>query len=104
MSRHNKKDVPLNLLALYPQALLRVVIIDINDHDPVFLQPLYHFSVPENDGTGQTGHQIGQVSAVDSDGGQNGQVFYSITSRNALGLFVITQVGRSSLGNRDQFL
>ena len=50
-------------------------VIDINDHNPVFLKEVYSFSVPEN----LTPHSvIGQLTAFDMDEGVNGKIKYSI--------------------------
>ncbi len=70
-------------------ALLIITLIDVNDHDPVFYNPVYRFRVPENDLTGQLGMSVGIVSALDEDMEQNGQVTYYITSSLSQQLFTI---------------
>lgn len=54
-------------------------ILDINDQNPVFLKSHYKFSVLEDQTPGAV---IGQIDAVDSDEGVNGQVRYSIIGSN----------------------
>ncbi|KAM8764465.1 protocadherin gamma-A2-like [Rhynchonycteris naso] len=52
---------------------IRVMVLDANDNAPVFTQPEYHVSVPENT---PVGTQILTVTATDADEGYNGQVAY----------------------------
>uniref|UniRef100_H2ZZL6 Protocadherin-16 n=1 Tax=Latimeria chalumnae TaxID=7897 RepID=H2ZZL6_LATCH len=54
------------------------VEVDINgddEFDPVFTQDQYYFSLPENTAVGQS---VGQVRAMDNDGGLDGVILYSI--------------------------
>ena len=87
---------------------MRIILVDSNNHDPVFMQPVYYFSITENNNSPmeRTGSRIGQVSATDVDMGLNGQITYSITSRNAQGLFTIAEVklgiSRCKNFNRDR--
>ncbi|XP_063447084.1 protocadherin Fat 4-like [Mytilus trossulus] len=73
------------------QVPLTVSITDVNDHDPVFTHPIYNFSTPETDGTGDI--VVGSVSATDEDLGQNGVVTYSIISIDVQHVFNISQDG-----------
>ncbi|KAM5169007.1 protocadherin gamma-A2-like [Callospermophilus lateralis] len=52
---------------------IRVKVLDANDNAPVFTQPEYHVSVPENM---PVGTRILTVTATDSDEGYNAQVTY----------------------------
>nr|XP_012788784.1 unnamed protein product [Sorex araneus] len=52
---------------------IRVVIQDVNDNAPVFTQPEYRVSVPENT---PIGTRILTVTATDADEGYNAQVSY----------------------------
>ncbi|KFO19358.1 Protocadherin gamma-A2 [Fukomys damarensis] len=52
---------------------IRVKVLDVNDNAPVFTQPEYRVSVPENI---PVGTQILTVSAADADEGYNAQVAY----------------------------
>ncbi|XP_066128868.1 protocadherin gamma-A2 isoform X18 [Saccopteryx bilineata] len=52
---------------------IRVMVLDANDNAPVFTQPGYHVSVPENM---PIGTRILTVTATDADEGYNGQVAY----------------------------
>uniref|UniRef100_A0A8C0GGF7 Cadherin domain-containing protein n=1 Tax=Chelonoidis abingdonii TaxID=106734 RepID=A0A8C0GGF7_CHEAB len=56
-----------------------VVVLDINDNNPLFAQKLYKVEVSENT---LTGTDLIQVFATDGDEGTNGQVRYSIISGN----------------------
>ena len=64
-----------------------MILVDINDQDPVFTQEVYYFSVPENDRSGESGRFVGQIVALDADQGNNGVVTYNISSRVAKQLF-----------------
>ncbi|XP_074649083.1 cadherin-23-like [Tubulanus polymorphus] len=74
-------------------AQMRIQVVDVNNNDPVFTKQVYRYSVAENDASQQTGQFVGTVTATDRDSGLNGQINYSITSRNALGLFAIDDTG-----------
>uniref|UniRef100_A0A4X1SME6 Cadherin domain-containing protein n=1 Tax=Sus scrofa TaxID=9823 RepID=A0A4X1SME6_PIG len=52
---------------------IRVVVQDVNDNAPVFTQPEYRVSVPENT---PVGTRILTVTATDADEGYNAQVAY----------------------------
>uniref|UniRef100_A0A8B9JG68 Cadherin domain-containing protein n=1 Tax=Astyanax mexicanus TaxID=7994 RepID=A0A8B9JG68_ASTMX len=52
-----------------------VNVLDVNDNNPVFTQPLYKAKVQEN---AAIGSKILTVSAIDLDEGVNSDVFYSI--------------------------
>ncbi|CAN8189761.1 unnamed protein product [Coccothraustes coccothraustes] len=56
-------------------ALIRVVVLDINDNSPVFTQTLYKVSVMENSSEDTI---VVAVSASDLDAGTNGEILYSI--------------------------
>ncbi|XP_027014443.2 protocadherin alpha-2-like [Tachysurus fulvidraco] len=55
-----------------------VNVLDINDNSPVFSKPLYKVKVHENVSVGT---KIISVSATDADEGNNGEVSYSIISK-----------------------
>ncbi|XP_015979620.2 protocadherin gamma-A2 isoform X22 [Rousettus aegyptiacus] len=52
---------------------IRVMVLDVNDNAPVFTQPEYRVSVPENV---PVGTRILTVTATDADEGHNAQVAY----------------------------
>ncbi|XP_075397840.1 protocadherin gamma-A2 isoform X16 [Tenrec ecaudatus] len=52
---------------------IRVTVLDVNDNAPVFTQPEYHVSVPENM---PVGTRILTVTATDADEGHNAEVAY----------------------------
>ncbi|XP_072486674.1 protocadherin gamma-B1 isoform X24 [Notamacropus eugenii] len=57
--------------------ILTLLITDVNDNPPVFLQPSYVVYVPENNPSGAS---IACVSATDLDLERNGKVSYSIVN------------------------
>ncbi|XP_040200781.1 protocadherin gamma-B5-like isoform X4 [Rana temporaria] len=71
-------------------AVIRIIVIDVNDNFPIFSHKVYKVSVNENSAVNTT---IINVSATDRDAGTNGQITYSFskTSGNVLpsGLFSI---------------
>uniref|UniRef100_A0A8D2JBT4 FAT atypical cadherin 4 n=1 Tax=Varanus komodoensis TaxID=61221 RepID=A0A8D2JBT4_VARKO len=66
-----------------------VIVLDINDNNPVFAQKLYKIEIAENI---LTGTDVIQVFASDGDEGSNGQVRYSILSGNTNNEFRIDSV------------
>ncbi|KAM4707621.1 protocadherin-10 isoform 2-T2 [Discoglossus pictus] len=58
-------------------ALLSIKVLDSNDNVPVFDQPVYTVSLPENSPPGTL---VIQLNATDQDEGQNGEVVYSFSS------------------------
>ncbi|XP_036168177.1 protocadherin gamma-A11 isoform X6 [Myotis myotis] len=53
---------------------IRVMVLDVNDHTPKFIQSVYRVSVPENLSSGS---RVLLVNATDPDEGVNGEVVYS---------------------------
>lgn len=66
-----------------------VIVLDVNDNNPVFAQQLYKVEIAENI---LTGTDVVQVVAADGDEGSNGQVRYSIISGNTNNVFRIDSV------------
>nr|XP_056711917.1 protocadherin Fat 4 [Euleptes europaea] len=66
-----------------------VIVLDINDNNPVFAQKLYNIEIVENT---LTGTDVVQVFAEDGDEGSNGQVRYAIISGNNNNEFRIDSV------------
>uniref|UniRef100_A0A803V9Y2 Cadherin domain-containing protein n=1 Tax=Ficedula albicollis TaxID=59894 RepID=A0A803V9Y2_FICAL len=60
-------------------ALIRIVVLDINDNMPVFTQTLYKVSVKENSSQDTI---VVVVSASDLDAGTNGEIVYSIAQNS----------------------
>ncbi|XP_078674768.1 protocadherin Fat 4-like [Branchiostoma floridae x Branchiostoma belcheri] len=56
---------------------LLITVTDVNDNEPLFERDDYNASVPRNVGTDVA---VVNVSATDGDSGQNGAVWYNITS------------------------
>ncbi|EHH26869.1 hypothetical protein EGK_16945 [Macaca mulatta] len=57
-------------------ALVRILVLDINDNAPDFLQSLYQVQVPENSPVGSI---VVSVSARDLDTGSNGEIAYAFS-------------------------
>ena len=74
------------------QAWLNIDIVDVNNHDPKFLQTIYYFNIKENDLTAEVGQLIGQVLAIDDDRGFNSIVEYYISTSSAHDIFSIVDV------------
>ena len=60
---------------------LSILIVDINDNKPVFTQPNYTVTVPDNQTIGSI---IFTAYATDTDFGQNGVVRYSLSPQSTL--------------------
>ncbi|XP_069122161.1 protein dachsous-like [Argopecten irradians] len=56
-------------------ATVSILILDVNDNNPVFTQNEYRFKVPENNFSNVS---IGSVSASDQDTGNNSAIIFSI--------------------------
>ncbi|KHJ44096.1 cadherin domain protein, partial [Trichuris suis] len=56
-----------------------IEVLDVNDNDPVFTQPLYSASIKEDHPIGQP---ILQVLARDKDSDLNGRISYSLSDKN----------------------
>lgn len=67
----------------------RIIIIDINDHVPVFVQPTTKDTVVYLSDSATVGQLVTHVIAVDKDNGDNGLITYSIISGNEDGRFNI---------------
>ena len=61
--------------SLNGSAMVRVTVLDINDHHPVFTEDIYEAMVSE---TQAAGHTVVTVMATDLDSGSNGEVEYSL--------------------------
>ncbi|XP_060103362.1 protocadherin Fat 4 [Heteronotia binoei] len=66
-----------------------VIVLDINDNNPIFAKKLYKIEIVENT---LTGTDVVQVFAEDGDEGSNGQVRYAIISGNNNNEFRIDSV------------
>ncbi|PFX22302.1 Protocadherin Fat 4 [Stylophora pistillata] len=71
---------------LSTSAHVLVSVVDVNDEVPTFPKLNYQASVSE---IAQNGSTVYSVQALDSDGGSNGQISYSILSGNSLNWFQI---------------
>ena len=69
---------------------LTIVVEDVNDNDPMFLQTNYNVTIPENTSIGTT---IVELTAVDEDIGTNGVLYYTIISGNIDSRFGVSSTG-----------
>ncbi|KAB7496775.1 Protein dachsous [Armadillidium nasatum] len=67
---------------------IRIDALDLNDNSPTFSSSSLTFTIREGI---EVGGEIGQVMAVDRDGGDNGRIAYSILSGNLNGTFDINR-------------
>lgn len=66
---------------------VEITVTDVNDNYPIFKQPTYSSSVPED---ALIGTSVVQVSAIDADVGLNGRIHYSLNEKDQLeGSFII---------------
>ncbi|XP_028838492.1 protocadherin beta-16-like isoform X33 [Denticeps clupeoides] len=95
LDREEKQEVILTLTAVdggSPQrsgsTVIRVTVLDANDNLPVFTEPVYKVSLPENSPLNTV---VVTVSATDADEGANGEVTYAFSriSDKAAQLFFI---------------
>ena len=79
------------------EAIVHVIVNDINDHSPEFDLPIYSTSVVEEQSKGQ---QVIRVTASDMDIGSNAEVRYSLVNDSAADMFNIDSVtGELSVPN-----
>nr|XP_031297774.1 protocadherin beta-18-like [Camelus dromedarius] len=83
LDREKEPELKLTLTALdggspprSGTALVRVLVLDINDNAPEFERPLYEVLVPENSPLNSL---VVKVSATDIDAGINGELSYSFS-------------------------
>ncbi|XP_042564400.1 protocadherin beta-16-like isoform X37 [Clupea harengus] len=95
LDREEQQELSLLLTAVdggSPQksgsATIHVTVLDANDNLPIFSQPVYKVSLPENSALGTV---VLCVTATDADEGANGEVTYefSLISSKAAKLFII---------------
>ncbi len=80
------------------EAIINIIVTDVNDQTPVFTNQWYSFDIEEDARTGTT---VGQVSAVDMDTGHNSDLSYAFVSHWGRDIFsldpktgVLTLIGR----------
>ena len=83
------------------QTLLKINIQGENEYFPSFTQPVFQFTVSES---AQDSSMVGQVDAVDNDGGADGEIFYYfVGSSNDAGFNVDKKTGVITVkGNLDR--
>ncbi|NWT14286.1 PCDB8 protein, partial [Vireo altiloquus] len=86
LDREQKAEVDFSITAVdggtpprSGTALIRVVVLDLNDNIPVFTQSLYKVSIMENSSQDAI---VVVVSASDLDSGTNGEIVYSIVQNS----------------------
>ena len=79
---------------LTASATVTVVIEDINDHVPVFTQPIYRATMSESYGVGAS---IISVSATDADTGSNARLMYSLLEQDRE-FFMVVSVEATNTG------
>uniref|UniRef100_A0A3Q3BHI2 Protocadherin 20-like n=1 Tax=Haplochromis burtoni TaxID=8153 RepID=A0A3Q3BHI2_HAPBU len=84
----NSEELVLKVLAI------TVLVADINDNAPYFVQPHYELQVEENN---QPGMSLLQISASDSDSGENGMVTYRLENYNPTMFSIDSVTGQLSL-------
>ncbi|KAJ8262336.1 hypothetical protein GJAV_G00165290 [Gymnothorax javanicus] len=77
----------------FAHALVHVIVEDLNDNKPVFVNLPYPVSLVQRDA--MLGHVIRQVSTVDEDRGRNGEIQYSLKDPHTY--FRISPSGEISL-------
>ena len=79
--------------ACFPQVVVGVHVLDINDNDPVLLNLPHNTSVSE----GAAIHtSVARIHARDADNGRNALLTYNITAGNIGGAFYINDTVRWS--------
>lgn len=74
------------------KVVVGVVVLDINDNDPVILNLPYNTSISE----GAAIHtSVARVRATDADSGRNAMLTYSINAGNVDGAFYINDTVRN---------
>uniref|UniRef100_A0AAY4BDA8 Cadherin domain-containing protein n=1 Tax=Denticeps clupeoides TaxID=299321 RepID=A0AAY4BDA8_9TELE len=98
LDREEQQEVILTLTAVdggSPQrsgsTVIRVTVLDANDNLPVFTEPVYKVSLPENSPLNTV---VVTVSATDADEGANGEVTYAFShvSDEEAALFSIDRI------------
>ncbi|XP_076275389.1 cadherin 87A isoform X2 [Rhynchophorus ferrugineus] len=81
---------------LNASALVQVKIINLNDNDPVFTQTSYNVSIDENSPNDTV---LLQVTAVDKDRGEYGEVFYNLTGEHSENFHIDPRSGVITVAN-----
>ncbi|XP_078678305.1 protocadherin Fat 4-like [Branchiostoma floridae x Branchiostoma belcheri] len=69
--------------ALQNSVTVLIIVLDVNDNNPIFTQSLYETQYAENSNTGLS---VLTVTATDSDNGTNAEITYSISNTSTTGL------------------
>lgn len=79
-----ESDIVLEVAArdhggLMDNVTIRVQVVDVNDHAPVFKQSWYSFDVPEGN---FKRFELGRIEATDADHGENANITYELVPSN----------------------
>ncbi|XP_066259350.1 cadherin-87A isoform X1 [Euwallacea similis] len=77
-------------------ALVRVKVINLNDHDPIFTEKTYNVSINENSPNGTI---LLRVRAVDKDAGEYGEVVYELTGEHNENFDIDSKSGEITVAN-----
>ncbi|KAH1027486.1 hypothetical protein HUJ05_000983 [Dendroctonus ponderosae] len=77
-------------------ALVKVKVINLNDHDPIFTKKSYNVSIDENSPNDTV---LTQVRAVDKDAGEYGEVVYALTGEHSQNFYINPKTGEISVAN-----
>ena len=84
----------MDVLFAAASATVTVMIEDINDHVPVFTQPIYRAVMSESYGVGAS---IITISATDADVGSNARLLYSLREQDRE-FFMVVSVEATNTG------
>jgi len=88
-------DVAVRPMTHFRIVRVRVEIVDVNDHAPVFPRPAISLSLPESAAVGTSLHV---PAAFDADAGMNGRVRYvTMTSSSAKSAFQLVERSRTDI-------
>ncbi|XP_019645842.1 PREDICTED: protocadherin Fat 4-like [Branchiostoma belcheri] len=73
--------------ALQNSVTVLIIVVDVNDNNPIFTQSLYETQYVENSNTGLS---VLTVTATDADNGTNAAIAYSISNTSTTGLNYFT--------------
>lgn len=91
----SQADILLNISAvdtggLMDFTMVKFKVLDVNDHPPVFEKGWYTFDISEGDYTSMV---LGKITATDEDFGDNGNVTYSILSKDTIPFHIAPLTG-----------
>ncbi|KPP75716.1 cadherin-11-like [Scleropages formosus] len=86
------KDMGGHMGGLSGTTEVKIILTDVNDNPPKFLQSVYVMSVSEDKAPGE---EVGRLKARDPDIGENGLITYRLTEGDGMGIFeIVTDLER----------